>query len=822
MLKIKFRQEESSHPLQAICPWIDFLSPEVVLNKDGSLLAGFEYTGLDPDNLYDDMINASTEQMERAYKPLDERITAWWIVDKRKDSSYTEMSSTNPASCALDKHYSKSFKGGKHYTIRYYFFMLFSGSTGTDKFLDRVARLQEEGQSLGSSMISALRESLSGKAAFARDSGLLYDNAETFKRIIRSFMQAAPVRLNQLEGSDFESALSSILNRATPPRQRRKPAGTMLDSWLPLDWIETSKEVIKFKNNSRTVYAGALALVAWPQPSTPQLFESIAQMDVELTICQVIRFLGTEKSRAAINAAIEYYKLTQFSMIAHAVAKASGQEPEPKPGKQDLLLECNEALEDLEANGTLQAYHNATVFVYGRTPRELTAHCELVERELGAKKFDVVREMENTGPSFASMLPGQWSQQVRYDLLSVPNVADATPIYTMQEGSRIHPFFSKQVFRKEVPALAVFGNRYGGHSYFVPHVGQVGHMLIVAPTGGGKTTMVNFCLSQFQRYEGAKTFVFDRDLSCMITSELHGGTHVYLKNEGAKLNPFFAMMDGSPDGLNWTREYIINRLLEGGYSANATDREEIDLTLAKLRSQYETTGHRIRMSTLATQLPRHLETELGEWLEGRPYGMFDNEEDDFALSDWTTIEMKEIMGVERLSRAFLEYAFRKIEVSLTGEPTIIYLEEASFLLNNPQFKDMLDTWLKTFRKKNAFVWMTIQSPESITNADIAATLLDNVKSFLLCVNKRIESHRHAYKHFFGLDDQQVDLIRTLQPNREYLLIQETTSRVLTTDFDKNCLAYLRSEQAVINTYLDHKSRGGPNWQEQYLATVAQM
>jgi type IV secretion system protein VirB4 len=822
MLTIKFREleEDQSHPLQAICPWIDFITPDIVLNKDGSLLAAFEYSGLDPDNLFDERVDNATDLLQRSYASFDERITAWWIVDKRRDPAYSDLESSNEASVALDKAYSKVFKQGRRFRIRYYFFLLFTGSTGTDKYLDRVSRLQSEGMSLSAALGSALRESLSGTVAFARDINQLRENVDVFNRAIMGFTQTAPLKFDRLTGDDFTGALDSLLNRASTTSRYTKPRGALLDAWLPSNYIASHKEVLQFKGNTRTVFAGVLGLVKWPETTSPMMFETLIAMPMEITICQIVRFLGTDKSRGEINAAIEYYKLTQFGLITHAMAKASNREPEPLPGKQDLLLECQEALTGIETHGDIYTYHNATVFVYGETPTELKHNIESVDRALARLKFKAIRERKNAAPSFAAMLPGQWSQQTRYELLSLENVANCTPIYTMSEGSPTHPFFSQDIYKKPVPALAMFGNRYGGRAYFVPHVGQVGHMLIVAPTGGGKTTFVNFCLSQFQRYGNTNTFVFDRNMSCKIVTELHDGRHIDIKNNNARLNPFFAMMDGSADGQTWVREFILRRLQEGGFVPTADDRIELDDALTDLARYYQENRQPLRMSDLATILSKRLSTELSEWLEGRPYGMFDTVIDDFSLTNWTTIEMKDIMAVERISRAFMDYAFRKIDTSLDGRPTFIYLEEASFLLNNPVFKEMLADWLKTFRKKNAFVWMTIQSPESITDSDIAATLLDNVYSFLMCVNEKVESHRAGYKHFFGLEDHQVDMIASLQPKRDYLLIQGSTSRVLTTEFTPECLAYLRSEASVLNTYDQHRARGNADWKSEYLAAIA--
>lgn len=827
MLNIKFREEEVAHPLQALCPWIDFITPEIVLNKDGSLLAAFHYRGVDPDNLNNAKVDATTSRLEDACKQLDKRITAWWIVDKRRDHSYPAGEFENETAAKLDRIYSKSFRDGRHYSLTYTFYMLFTGDSGTSKFLDRVQRIQsDKSNSIASAFLEAVKESISGRRAFARDTGVLRENVHTFERIISGFTNSAPLTFSRLtQENGFDRSLATLLNRASDPITYQKPVGTMLDSWAPANYVACGPDRIQFTGNDRSVYAAALGVVKWPEYTTPMLFESLTAMDMELTICQIVRFLNSEEATGEINQAVEYYKLTQHGLLTHAIAKAAGGEPEPKAGKAQLLGQCYESLERIGADGTSFAYHNLTVFVYGSTEMELDRNVTLVSQRMSLKRFGVIRERLNALPSFAAMLPGQWAMQTRYELLSLENVADCAPLYTMDEGPQHHPFFSETIYKRPVPSFAAFGNRYGGRYHFSPHVGQVGHLLVVAPTGGGKTTFVNFCVSQFQRYGKVNVRIFDRNNSCKIVTALHDGTHVDVKTGGGKFNPALFLIDGAPDGKLWLREFLIRRLAEGGYTATTTDRQEIDKAIDSAVDQYQSHGNIPRLSTIAALLPMDIEREMGEWLEGRPYGMFDCEEDDFSVGDWTTVEMKDIMAHDRLSRAFIDYAFRKIYLSLDGTPTFIYLEEASFLLNDPRFKEIVDDWLKTFRKKNAFIWMTIQSPESISESDIAATILDNIFSFLMCYNEKIEPHREAYKKNFALEDHHVDLIAKLRPKRDYLLIQTsdtgggTNSRILATNFPKGALAYLRSEETVLKIFDKHYDKSNPSWKENYLAAV---
>lgn len=821
MLRLTHDADSSAHPLQALCPWINPITDGLVLNKDGSLLAAFEYEGSDPDDMTDDLADQVSERMQAAYGQLDSRVTAWWIVDKRRDFSYAQGEFSNPTAEKLDEIYSRKFKAGKRYLMRYTFFMLFTGATGTAKFFDRVARIQsEDGASVSKALIEAVKESLSGHTAFAKDTGQLRDNVSAFERIISGFINSAPIKFYRLQHDAFCKALATLLNRASPVATHSKPQNAMLDAWAPQDYVAAGQDVIQFKGTTRSVFAAVLGIVKWPEATSPLLFEELAKLDMELTIVQIARFLNSTESTSAINEAVEYYNLTKVGVLSNAFAKFFDQEPEEKPGKSLLLDKCKSALAEVGADGATYVYHNLSVFVYADNVKELNRNVVTASQNLSARNFGTVRERINALPSFAAMLPGQWAMQSRFDLLTVANLADCSPLYTMAEGSRTHEYFSNLVYNRTVPTLTMFSNIYGGRAYFSPHVGQVGHMIVIAPTSSGKTVFVNFCLSQFQRYGKVNTIILDRNYSCRIVTALHGGTNIDVKAGNVHMNPMSLMMDGSSDGKNWVREWILTRMKEGGYNETTADRESLDDSLNRVEHDFKKNGTPLRLSMVAAYLPDHLSHELREWLEGNPYGMFDSDIDDFNLAAWTNVEMKDILSNERLARAFLDYAFRKIYVQLDGTPTFIYLEEATFLLNDVNFRELIDGWLRTLRAKGAFLWLTIQSPQAVTAKEISASILDNVFSFLLLRNKKVEAHREAYKQNFALEDHHVDMISKLEPNKDYLLIQNGRPRILRTDFTPEVLAYIRAEESVQKRFEKHAQSGAMDWKEQYLSEVS--
>lgn len=812
---------EKARPVQELCPWLDFITPQLVLNKDGSVMAAFEYQGLDPDNVDSESVNNAVEQLQRAIASnFDERITLWWSTLRRKDDGYLEQTFDNVTARKLDNAYSRVFRAGRYYRMKHWLFVLFTGNTGVDGFMDRYYQMvNEDSMNPMAAAGKALLGGVSASATFGRDEKQVTQNVRAFEQILGSFVGATPsLQYDRLALNGFDSALYQILNPASPEQTVSRPVESMLDSWLPTNEIVAGEDVIRFTGNDGDRYAAIYGIKEWPSFSTPMILEGLLSSENELLLTQIVRCMSREMSSKVITEVRNFHKMTQHSLVTNILSKITGKTPAPDAGKHALFQQCERALARITEGGPPSAYVNVSVMLFDRDQKELENRCKGIERIMSRQQLLGIRERMNLLPSYAAMLPGQWGMQSRYHLLGVDNVADIAPIYTMNPGPDHHPYFT-EVFKKRMPPLAMFVDGYGCKYNFVPHVGQVGHAILIAPTESGKTTLVSFLLSQFQKYQKVNTFIFDRDHSCRVVTGLHGGEHLDYNAGQMRLNPL-ALDDGTVTTRTWIRNFIVRCLSISGHQCDAEDKESIDKELGML---LDSENYDKRLSALASTLPHRLQVALGEWLEGRPYGIFDNKVDEFDLSSWTTVEMKELQKIPDLMDMFMEYAFKKIDVRLTGdEVTFIYLEEASFLLQNPAFAEAIADWLKTFRKKNAFLWMTLQSPDSI-NGEVRSSLVDNIKTTILMYNPKVETHREFYKKNFGLTDTQVNMIKNLVPRRQYMFVQDKFTRVVQTAFTPESLNYLRSEahlQSLFKKLKANRTTSPEEWVDEYLQAAA--
>jgi type IV secretion system protein TrbE len=813
----KANSPESVPSFAELLPWLCLVSNDWMLCKDGSLLAGYEYTGVDIDNLSEEAINTALIETQRAIDTLDSRYYMWFVVDKRKDTSYRRHEFQNLAGQMLDNSIAAGYDRGEVFTITFRMYVLYTGETGLYAYMENVRRLvNEDGQSMIKALLVSLNPTKLGNAAVLHDARQLDSNLNAAEEGLSKFASMlGRLKLKRLSGWDLENALIQAANITLPSSTgyKLKP-GTLLDGAASISDMKFGREAVSIRGPNKSALIANLSLSAYAPNTAKREIEGLLAIQAEFRITHVVKCLGKEGSRQMVDEATRYYEMNQSTFLQRAMAKLSNSKPDPDPGKADLYHECLAAQARMMTEDLGWVYHSVTITLIEQSVQELEKRVNEVSRFLNTITF--IRERMGLKASYESCLPGAWANQKRLLPISSEVVTDCLPLVTIGQGNPISPYMS-HLYGGPMPALMVTRTRFNTSYHYNPHVGQLGHSLVVMPSGNGKTTFVNFCLSQFQRYPGARVIIFDRDWSCRIMTGLASGKHIDIAQEKVRLNPMLAIKEGS-DGRLWAREFILRIIEEGGLKTTAEDRNILDEKLMQL-SQVDTP---VSLSTVAHVLPTHLHTSLQEWLADGPYGMFDSEVDDLSLSMWTCTEMKQLMATPRLARAFLDHCFRVLSKQLgesSATPTFIYLEEASFLLNNETFLAALDDWLKTFRKKNGFVWMTIQSPQSVSGIDdekIRATITDNIPNLILGYNQKLENHRELYRSMFAMTDDQIDMIGTLKPMRDYLQVSGGECRVLKTNFTSDMLAVLRSEGPFQELFTQAQKSGREDWREWYL------
>jgi len=140
--------------------------------------------------------------------------------------------------------------------------------------------------------------------------------------------------------------------------------------------------------------------------------------------------------------------------------------------------------------------------------------------------------------------------------------------------------------------------------------------------------------------------------------------------------------------------------------------------------------------------------------------------------------MAELMGNRAALVPVLTYIFRTLEKRFDGRPTLLVLDEAWLFLDQGSFAAKIREWLKTLRKFNVAVVFATQSLADIAGSAIAPALIEGCPTRIFLPNPDAQSPQIAGLYAgFGLNAQQIRIIASATPKREYYYQSSTGNRL---------------------------------------------
>ena len=220
-------------------------------------------------------------------------------------------------------------------------------------------------------------------------------------------------------------------------------------------------------------------------------------------------------------------------------------------------MDADAALQELGSDAIGQAFITATVTVWDDDPRIADEKRRLVEKVIQGRDFTCMVESVNAVEAWLGSLPGHAYANVRQPPLSTLNLAHMIPLSAVWAGPERDDHF-------DAPPL-LFGKTEGSTPFrFSLHVGDVGHTLVVGPTGAGKSVLLALMALQFRRYAGAQVFAFDFGGSIRAAALAMGGDWHDLGG---------ALSDDASEPVALQPLALIDDAAERGWAARGMDRQ---------------------------------------------------------------------------------------------------------------------------------------------------------------------------------------------------------------------------------------------------------
>jgi type IV secretion system protein VirB4 len=774
-----------SQSLADFLPWAALVGQGIILNKDGSLQRTARFRGPDLDSATAAELVAITSRLNNALRRLG---SGWaiFVEAQRLPANYYPVSRfPDPASSLVDAERRAQFEEeGAHFESRYYFTLVWLPPA------DDAARAE-----------AWLYEGRSGEEANRRNAlSAFIDRTDRVLALIEDFMPEA----DWLDDGSTLSYLHSCIS--TRCQRVRVPEIPMhLDAILVDEDLAGGLEPRLGRAHLRT-----LTVMGFQSQTWPGLLDELNRLAFPYrwstrAICldktDAAKVLGRIRrqwfaKRKSIMAILKEVMTSEASVLLDSDAANKAHDA-------DL------ALQELGSDVVAQAYVTATVTVWDENPIIAQDRLRLVEKTIQGRDFTCMRETINAIEAWLGSLPGHVYANVRQPPISTLNLAHMMPFSAVWAGPERDEHL-------DAPPL-FFARTEGATPFrFCLHVGDVGHALVVGPTGAGKSVLLALMALQFRRYPNAQVFAFDfggsiRAAALAMGGDWHdlGGALAGEASEPVALQPLARIDD---DGERaWAAEWIADLLSRDSVTITPDLKEHLWSALTSLASAPVAERTLTGLSVLLQSNP--LKQALQPYTVGGPWGrLLDAEAEHLGRADVQAFETEGLIG-SGAAAAVLSYLFHRIEDRFDGRPTLLIVDEGWLALDDHGFAGRLREWLKTLRKKNASVIFATQSLADIDGSPIAPVIVESCPTRLFLPNERaLEPQIATIYRRFGLNDRQIEILSRATPKRDYYCQSRRGNRLFELGLSEVALAFTaapaKTDQAAIAQTMDTCGESG--------------
>ena len=754
--KLKFRLKKRKavreniiareYPSSGFIPYKGYWNENTVITHDNTLMQFIKINGFSFETSDDEDLDIKKDLRNMLFKGLgNSGISLYFHIIRRKQPAYPEdyspVDMPDGFALYLDEKWVDRHKNRKSYVNELYIAVVKKpASSGALSGLEDIIKKVMRG---------------TDKAAWQASMQEVFEELEEATgRIMNSLRDYSPEILGIVQTpkgiySEISEYLGAIVNCGERSNYMVSPQP--ISKQLCNNRLYFGRKSIELKRHDGTSkYAGVVSIKEYGPKTWAGLLDTFLEMPFEFVITQSFEFIDRQ-------VAIGGMKLQQNRMV-QAGDKAVSQ-----------IEEINIALDKAVGGEIGFGKHHLTVMCMADDIKELENILSITSVELTNTGGIGAREKINMEPAFWGQLPGNFDFLVRRATINTTNLASFNSMHNYPVGKAHNNHWGD--------AVTVLDTTSGTPFYFNFHVRDVGHTVIIGPTGAGKTVLMNFLCAQAQKFK-CRLFFFDKDRGAEIFIRALGGQYTIIDpSKQCGFNPL--QLPDTGENRTFILEWL--KLLVSTNGEMITSDDALILSNA-LNGNYKLDPRDRKLSNIAPFLgisgPGTLASRLTMWYgNGSHARIFDNDKDviDFNKATVFGFEMGELLKDPASLGPALSYIFHRINISLDGSPTMIVLDEAWALIDNPVFAPKIKDWLKVLRKLNTFIVFATQSVEDASKSAISDTLIQQTATQIFLPNLKATD---VYRTTFMLSKREFVLIKTTDPGSRYFLIKQGNDSVI--------------------------------------------
>lgn len=604
--------------------------------------------------------------------------------------------------------------------------------------------------------------------------------------------------------------LGEFLGSLTSPASNPAPkgTGTNLSDVLAGDvvWFRPDG-TIEFSSGKQKKYGLAIGLKRIGDDISASLATELSSLSMEMTISRYAEPMS--KAEAII-------KLEQHSRLA----TASSFNP---AATMQQFQEAQSMVEGSDETRSALCAYCQVIFVYADNLEELIQNETKIRNILSSNGVTSVREGGASQASWFLQFPTMNLLPRPYKLFTF-NIAFDFVLDKPASGLNRSDWGPGAIANFKTVSNTIYK-----HQFHVSDASAaLGHGVVIAPTGSGKTVLMEFLSLMASRHRNLKHFFFDRYRGTAIYNLSMGGKYLSLNSEPLPWSEVGGMNPFDCEDTEENRSFL--KLWLSSISGCDSNEDITEISDAVDIAFEELDRGERALSTIhdaAFSPGSRIRNELSQWVSETGYGnIFNSERDAIDIeNNWlTAFDMTKLLEDPKLGAATVSYLMHKIRDTMRRNeaPGFIFIDETEPLLRDPNFKKLFAISLQEFRKIRGAVISVFQRPEAISETGVSQLVRQQSGTYYLFQNPGAKASDYAE---FELSERELSFVLgqsgvARKAKRSILIKRPLSMESVIIDVDLSALGphlkIFSSSASDVSLVSELYEKFDGNWIERYL------